>query len=103
VNTVQSYGYTTADVDQLEEKIEFTTDELIKACRVRFSLTERLCQLRVDYALEMADHKLSYIDQNCKMELTVVRYLASNIWPNIDEVPEGNDAVFKNIEKYSTR
>jgi len=93
VKTVQSYGYTTSDVDQLEEKIEFTTDELIKACRVRFSLSEKLCQLRVDHALEMADHELSYIDQNCEMEITVVRYLASNA-EYLDEVPEGNDAVF---------
>ena len=42
---------------QLEEQVEFTRIELIKACRARYSLSKTLCEMRVDYALEMTDNK----------------------------------------------
>ena len=37
----------------------------------------------------MADHELSYIDENCEMELTVVRYLASSGENNYEESFQG--------------
>lgn len=98
--TVQSYGYTTSDASQIEEKIEFTKDELIQACISRFSLSQKLCELRVDHAMEMANHEMSYVDYNCDMETTVVRYVSSNGVYADDELVDSDPADDQKAREY---
>jgi len=102
IRTVQSYGYTTNDFSQLEERIDFYVEELVQACRVRLALSEKICRLRVEHGMEMNENERSYINHECEMDLAVVSHVVNNgMLDNEDSHPQGNVDTSRHIYIHS--